>query len=216
MWELEQLGIPATLIADNAAASLMARGQIDVVVVGADRIAANGDVANKIGTYAVALAAASPRHSVPRRGPHVDGRPRRPRPATTSSSKARPGRGHPPSSASHRAGGARAYNPAFDVTPGAPRHRDRHRGRCGPTAVSPFARGARPAGRGGRGRWHTRVVSVGGDVIAVRRSARRAARRVVSCALPRLRPPRRAVVRYVSRAAAAPRPARRCRPASSG
>jgi methylthioribose-1-phosphate isomerase len=63
MWELEQLHIPATLIADSAAAALMARGEVDVVVVGADRIAANGDVANKIGTYAVALAARH--HDIP-------------------------------------------------------------------------------------------------------------------------------------------------------
>src|SRR5699024_4214670 len=55
-WELAQEGIPARLIADSAAASLMRRGQVDWVVVGADRIAANGDVANKIGTYSLALA----------------------------------------------------------------------------------------------------------------------------------------------------------------
>lgn len=56
-WELAQEGIPHTLISDNAAATLMRGGQVDCVIVGADRIAANGDVANKIGTYAVALAA---------------------------------------------------------------------------------------------------------------------------------------------------------------
>jgi methylthioribose-1-phosphate isomerase len=56
-WELMQDGIPTTLIADNMAGHLMATGQIDVVVVGADRIAANGDVANKIGTYTVAVLA---------------------------------------------------------------------------------------------------------------------------------------------------------------
>lgn len=54
-WELSKLGIPYTLIPDNAAASLMAKGKIDFIVVGADRIAANGDVANKIGTYGVAV-----------------------------------------------------------------------------------------------------------------------------------------------------------------
>lgn len=57
LWELAQDGIPATLIADSAAALLMARGRIDWVIVGADRIAANGDTANKIGTYALAVAA---------------------------------------------------------------------------------------------------------------------------------------------------------------
>jgi len=54
-WELGKLGIPHTLIPDNAAASLMAKGKVDCIVVGADRIAANGDVANKIGTYGVAV-----------------------------------------------------------------------------------------------------------------------------------------------------------------
>ena len=56
-WELEQHGVPYTLIADNAAGLLMARGDVDAVIVGADRIAANGDVANKVGTYLKALAA---------------------------------------------------------------------------------------------------------------------------------------------------------------
>lgn len=56
-WELAQVGIPVTLICDNMAASLMAKGEIDAVVVGADRIAANGDTANKIGTLSVAVAA---------------------------------------------------------------------------------------------------------------------------------------------------------------
>ena len=56
-WELQQDGIPVTLITDNAAGSLMRQGKVDVCVVGADRIAANGDVANKIGTYSVAVLA---------------------------------------------------------------------------------------------------------------------------------------------------------------
>ena len=56
-WELARAGIPVTVIADGAAASLMRAGAITLCIVGADRIAANGDVANKIGTYAVALAA---------------------------------------------------------------------------------------------------------------------------------------------------------------
>ena len=62
-WELAQDDIPVTLIADNAAGFLMSRGEIDCVVVGADRIAANGDVANKIGTYSVAVLAH--RHRIP-------------------------------------------------------------------------------------------------------------------------------------------------------
>jgi methylthioribose-1-phosphate isomerase len=57
VWEVRKLGIPMTLVADTAPGSLMARGAIDMVVVGADRIAANGDVANKIGTYQLAVLA---------------------------------------------------------------------------------------------------------------------------------------------------------------
>ncbi len=56
-WELERAGIPVTLATDGAAAALMGSRKIDVVLVGADRIAANGDVANKIGTYALAVLA---------------------------------------------------------------------------------------------------------------------------------------------------------------
>ena len=57
-WELDQHGVPCTLVADNAAGLLMRMGRVDAVIVGADRIAANGDVANKVGTYLKALAAA--------------------------------------------------------------------------------------------------------------------------------------------------------------
>jgi methylthioribose-1-phosphate isomerase len=56
-WELGQLGIPHALVVDGAAPGLIARGEVSLVVVGADRIAANGDVANKVGTYPLALAA---------------------------------------------------------------------------------------------------------------------------------------------------------------
>ncbi len=56
-WELSQAGVPCTLIADNAGGHLMQRGQVDLVIVGCDRVAANGDVCNKIGTYLKALAA---------------------------------------------------------------------------------------------------------------------------------------------------------------
>jgi methylthioribose-1-phosphate isomerase len=62
-WECMQEGIPCTLIADNMAGHLMSKGEIDVIVVGADRIAANGDVANKIGTYTLAVLAK--RHGIP-------------------------------------------------------------------------------------------------------------------------------------------------------
>ncbi len=62
-WEMVQEGIPVTLIADNMAGFMMSKGEIDAVVVGTDRVAANGDVANKIGTYMVAVLAS--RHNIP-------------------------------------------------------------------------------------------------------------------------------------------------------
>ena len=62
-WELESAGIPHAVIADSAAGSLMASGNVDCVVTGADRIAANGDTANKIGTYSLAVLAAH--HELP-------------------------------------------------------------------------------------------------------------------------------------------------------
>ena len=62
-WELVQEKIPATLITDSMAGHLMSRGEVDLLIVGADRIAANGDVANKIGTYALAVLAR--RHQLP-------------------------------------------------------------------------------------------------------------------------------------------------------
>ncbi|TRZ96000.1 MAG: S-methyl-5-thioribose-1-phosphate isomerase [Rhodocyclaceae bacterium] len=62
-WELREAGVPHTLLADNAAGLLLMRGKVDLVIVGADRIAANGDTANKVGTYLKALAARA--HGVP-------------------------------------------------------------------------------------------------------------------------------------------------------
>ena len=62
-WELQRAGIPVTVLADGAAASLLRDGAVDLCLVGADRIATNGDVANKVGTYPLAIAAC--RHSVP-------------------------------------------------------------------------------------------------------------------------------------------------------
>ena len=62
-WELEAAGIPHTVIADGAAAAMMAGGEVDLIVTGADRIAANGDTANKIGTYGLAVLAAH--HGIP-------------------------------------------------------------------------------------------------------------------------------------------------------
>ncbi len=63
MWELARLGIPATLLPDTASAALIASGRVNAVITGADRVAANGDTANKIGTFGLALAAAA--HGVP-------------------------------------------------------------------------------------------------------------------------------------------------------
>ncbi|WP_027856242.1 S-methyl-5-thioribose-1-phosphate isomerase [Marinobacterium jannaschii] len=62
-WEMKQLGVPYTLICDNMAAMLMAQGKVDTILVGADRIAANGDFANKVGTYSLAVNARY--HKVP-------------------------------------------------------------------------------------------------------------------------------------------------------
>ncbi len=73
-WELEREGIPFRVVADSAVGALMERELVDRVVVGADRIARNGDVANKVGTYPVAVLAG--RHGVPF---YVAARARRPR-----------------------------------------------------------------------------------------------------------------------------------------
>ena len=62
-WELARIGVPVRIITDNMAGWAMARGMVDSVVVGADRIAANGDTANKIGTYSVAVLAKA--HDIP-------------------------------------------------------------------------------------------------------------------------------------------------------
>ena len=107
-WELEQLGIPYAVIADSAAAALMAAGEVDAVVTGADRIAANGDTANKIGTYGLAVAAAH--HGIPL---YVVA------PTSTVDLATESGDEIP---IEHRDPGEitprfRAHNPAFDVTP---------------------------------------------------------------------------------------------------
>ncbi len=107
-WELEQLAIPHAVIADSAAGSLMARGDVDLVVTGADRIAANGDTANKIGTYSLAVLASH--HGIPL---YVVA------PTSTVDLSTADGSGIPieerdPSEVSDR---FPARNPAFDVTP---------------------------------------------------------------------------------------------------
>ena len=109
-WELEQAGIPHAVIADSAAASLMFAGEVDCVFTGADRIAANGDTANKIGTYALAVLAAH--HGIPL---YVVA------PTTTLDPEAPSGREIPIEERSGDEITARfaARNPAFDVTPAA-------------------------------------------------------------------------------------------------
>lgn len=116
-WELHQDGIPVTLITDNMAGHLMQRGQIDLIIVGADRIARNGDVANKIGTYTLAVLAKE--HGIPF---YVAA------PVSTLDLSLSGGEGIPieerdPEEVTSWAGirtapvGIRARNPVFDVTP---------------------------------------------------------------------------------------------------
>jgi methylthioribose-1-phosphate isomerase len=107
-WELETLGIPFSVIADSAAASLMRAGDVDAVLVGADRIAANGDVANKIGTYGLAVAAR--RHGIP----FVAVAPTSTLDPATACGDDIPIEERRPDEVSSR---FPAFNPAFDVTP---------------------------------------------------------------------------------------------------
>jgi methylthioribose-1-phosphate isomerase len=116
-WELGQLGIPHTVIVDSAAAHLMKTRRIDLCLVGCDRMAANGDTANKIGTYALALAAkahavpfyvAAPTSSIDLLLEHGNQIPIEERPDEEISVIG--GKRIPPK-------GTRTFNPAFDVTP---------------------------------------------------------------------------------------------------
>jgi methylthioribose-1-phosphate isomerase len=109
-WELERASIPQTVIADSAAASLMASGEVTQVVTGADRIAANGDTANKIGTYALAVLATH--HGIPL---YVVAPTSTLDPATPIGAEI-PIEERDPSEVSSR---FPARNPAFDVTPAA-------------------------------------------------------------------------------------------------
>jgi methylthioribose-1-phosphate isomerase len=108
-WELGRAGIPFKVVADSAAGGLMARGLVDRVVVGADRIAANGDVANKIGTYPLAVLAA--RHGVPF---YVAAPVSTIDPHTPTGAKI-PIEERDPAEVTKDGD---AFNPAFDVTPG--------------------------------------------------------------------------------------------------
>ncbi len=116
-WELMADGIPTTVICDNMAASLMRAGRIQAVVVGADRIAANGDVANKIGTYNVAILARE--HGIP----FYVAAPWSTIDLATATGVAIPIEERPQHEVTHHAGtqltpnGVGICNPAFDVTP---------------------------------------------------------------------------------------------------
>ena len=116
-WELVQEGLPVTLIADSAAAQLMRSGKLQWIIVGSDRIAANGDVANKIGTYSLAVLArhhgtrfmvVAPTSTIDLKTKNGDDIPIENRPLDEVLTY----NGHPVA-----ASGADALNPAFDVTP---------------------------------------------------------------------------------------------------
>lgn len=116
-WELTQRNIPATLICDNMAGQVMREGRIQAVVVGADRIAANGDTANKIGTYSVAVLAHA--HGIP----FYVAAPTNTFDLTLDSGAGIPIEQRKPEEITHGFGrqtaptGVNVYNPAFDVTP---------------------------------------------------------------------------------------------------
>ncbi|PLR24216.1 S-methyl-5-thioribose-1-phosphate isomerase [Pantoea endophytica] len=122
-WELGELNIPYQLITDSMAASLMARGVVDAIWVGADRIAANGDVANKIGTYSLAVLAhyhgipfyvAAPHTTLDSQCPNGDAIPIEQRAASEVTGVAGSF-----GSVQWAPESAAVYNPAFDVTPAA-------------------------------------------------------------------------------------------------
>ena len=116
-WELQRRGIPVTLICDNMAAQVMKERKVNLVVVGADRIAANGDTANKIGTYGVALLARA--HGIP----FYVAAPSSTFDLTLDDGSSIPIEQRDPREVTHGFGRATApegvdvYNPAFDVTP---------------------------------------------------------------------------------------------------
>ncbi len=118
-WELQRRGVPVTLICDNMAAQVMKEGKVQMVVVGADRIAANGDTANKIGTYGVALLARA--HGIP----FYVAAPSSTFDFSIPDGSAIPIEQRDPREVTHGLGrqtapeGVTVYNPAFDVTPAA-------------------------------------------------------------------------------------------------
>jgi methylthioribose-1-phosphate isomerase len=110
-WELARAGIPVTVLPDGAAASLLRDGAVDLAIVGADRIAANGDVANKIGTYPLALAARQ--HGVP----FYVAAPQSTFDFETSTGTSIAIEQRAPEELHPLPAGVAVYNPAFDVTP---------------------------------------------------------------------------------------------------
>ena len=116
-WELQQRGIDVTLICDSMAALVMKEKRVHLVIVGADRIAANGDTANKIGTYGVALLAAA--HGIP----FYVAAPSSTFDLSLPDGGAIPIEQRDPREVTHPFGrqtapdGIQVYNPAFDVTP---------------------------------------------------------------------------------------------------
>ncbi len=133
-WELETLGIPHSVIVDSAAGSLMSGGDVDIVVTGADRIAANGDTANKIGTYALAVLARH--HGLP----FVVVAPTSTLDAASATGADIPIEEREPAEVTARFA---ARNPAFDVTPAALIDADRDRAGRPPGAVRGHAAAAR-------------------------------------------------------------------------
>jgi methylthioribose-1-phosphate isomerase len=116
-WELQRFGVPMTLVSDSAAGTLMAGGLVDAIVVGADRIAENGDVANKVGTYQLAVLAS--RHRIP----FYVAAPLSTVDLDTPSGEAvvieerDPGEVTEPLGVPVAPAGTPAFNPAFDITP---------------------------------------------------------------------------------------------------
>ena len=129
-WELVKDGIDTTVITDNMAGALMRAAAVDLVVVGADRIAANGDIANKIGTYSVAVLAKE--HGIPFyvAAPLSTIDLSRPTATPIPIEERDRARGHARRHHPVRARwGAGVRNPSFDVTPHELRHRHHHRAR---------------------------------------------------------------------------------------
>ena len=124
--ELQAAGVETVLQVDGAAAIAMQRQGIDLVIVGADRIARNGDTANKIGTYGLGDSCRASRHSVLRRRAALDVRLWDFQRRRDSDRGTLAGRSYVVSQRARRPEGTHVYNPAFDVTPGHLDHRLHH------------------------------------------------------------------------------------------